>query len=73
MQFLQQEFTQLINNYSAIWTWRLHINSVCNNSLILYIYIIIRKYYYTNSKKKYYYTYFVLIHAFYIWFWNNFE
>ena len=34
------------------------------NSLILHIYIIIR---------KHYYTYFELIHAFYIWFWNNFE
>ena len=33
-----------------------------DNSLILHIYIIIR---------KYYYTYFELIHAFYIWFWNN--
>jgi len=35
-----------------------------DNSLILYIYIIIR---------KYYHIYFKLIHAFYIWFWNNAE
>ena len=35
-----------------------------DNSLILHIYIIIR---------KHYNTYFELIHAFYIWFWNNVE
>ena len=35
-----------------------------DNSLILHIYIIVR---------KHYYTYFELIHAFYIWFWNNAE
>ena len=33
-----------------------------DNSLILHIYIIVR---------KHYRTYFELIHAFYIWFWNN--
>ena len=35
-----------------------------DNSLILHIYIIVR---------KHYHTYFELIHAFYIWFWNNTE
>ena len=35
-----------------------------DNSLILHIYIIVR---------KNYHTYFELIHAFYIWFWNNVE
>ena len=34
------------------------------NSLILHIYIIIR---------KHYHTYFEVIHAFHIWFWNNVE
>jgi len=37
---------------------------VCDNSLILHIYIIIR---------KHYYPYYELIHAFYSWFWNNAE
>jgi len=36
----------------------------CDNRLILHIYIIIR---------KHYHTYLELIHAFYIWFWNNVE
>ena len=35
-----------------------------DNSLILHIYIIIR---------KHYHTYFELVHASYIWFWNNVE
>ena len=35
-----------------------------DNSLILHIDIIIR---------KHYHTYFKLIYAFYIWFWNNAE
>ena len=35
-----------------------------DNNLILHIYIIV---------KKYYHIYFELIHAFYIWFWNNAE
>ena len=39
-------------------------STIGNNSLILHIYIIIR---------KHYHTYFELIHAFYIWFWNNVE
>ena len=33
-----------------------------DNSLILHIYIIVR---------KHYHTYFEVIHAFHIWFWNN--
>ena len=35
-----------------------------DNSLNLHIYIIVR---------KHYHTYFELIHAIYIWFWNNDE
>ena len=41
------------------------LNMMCiANSLILQIYIIIG---------KHYHTYFELIHAFYIWFWNYVE
>ena len=41
------------------------LNMMCiDNSLILHIYIIIG---------KHYHTYFELIHAFYIWFWNYVE
>ena len=50
--------------HSSVWPpIRRHVMCI-NNSLIFYIYIIIR---------KYYHTYFELINAFYIWFWNNAE